>query len=124
VEGVHDLVPFVHVEDPRRSADFYARLGFELADSLVVEGRLVWAFLECDRARLMLAAADGPDDRERQAILFYLYARDLPALRRQLLADGVAAGEIGHPEHMPQGELRVDDPDGYTLLIGQLAGVP
>jgi hypothetical protein len=122
VEGVHDLVPFAHVADPRRTAEFYARLGFELADSLVVDGRMVWAFLEADRARLMVAAANGPVEPEHQAVLFYLYARDLPALRERLLADGVAAGEIGHPEHMPKGELRVDDPDGYCLLIGQLAG--
>jgi hypothetical protein len=28
---------------------------------------------------------------------------------------------IAHPAHMKGGELRVIDPDGYVILIGQLA---
>jgi hypothetical protein len=27
---------------------------------------------------------------------------------------------ISHPSHMPAGELRIADPDGYVILIGQL----
>jgi hypothetical protein len=36
-----------------------------------------------------------------------------------LLAHGINAGEITYPEYLPQGEFRVVDPDGYTLMIAQ-----
>jgi hypothetical protein len=51
--------------------------------------------------------------------LFYLYSPDLVALREHLIAAGVRVSTITYPEHMPKGEVRVDDPDGYCLLIGQ-----
>ena len=53
--------------------------------------------------------------------LFYLYAADLKSLRAELLARGVQAGEIAYPDYLPNGEFRVTDPDGYTLMIAQSA---
>jgi catechol 2,3-dioxygenase-like lactoylglutathione lyase family enzyme len=120
MERVHDLVPFVHVADPKRSVAFYERLGLEMVNSLAPEGQLVWAFLRNEHACLMVAQASAPIEPEQQAVLLYVYARDLAALREQLLDDGLPVGEIYYPEHMPEGELRVTDPDGYVLLIGQL----
>jgi len=26
---------------------------------------------------------------------------------------------FGYPDYMPKGEIRVEDPDGYCLLVGQ-----
>ena len=72
----------------------------------------------------MLARASGPVDREQQAVLLYLYTRDLERFRRQLIDEGVDAGPIKHPTHMPGGELRLEDPDGYVLLVGQLPDPP
>jgi predicted enzyme related to lactoylglutathione lyase len=120
-DRVHDLVPFVHVADPERSIAFYEQLGLEVINSLTAGSRIVWAFLRAGHACLMVAQADGPVDAGAQAVLLYLYTDDLDALRGQLQANGVAVGDIHHPEHMPEGELRMDDPDGYCLLIGQLA---
>jgi hypothetical protein len=45
----------------------------------------------------------------------------LQALRRSLLARQIAAGEISYPDYLPNGEFRVRDPDGYTLMIAQSA---
>ena len=71
-------------------------------------------------ARLMLALADEPVDPQQQAVLFYCWTPDVRALQSELRAGGVEAGEIEHPFYMPAGEIRVVDPDGYTLLVGQL----
>jgi hypothetical protein len=120
VERVHDLVPFVHVVEPERSVEFYRRLGLEPVNSLSDGDRLQWAFLRSEHACLMLARASGPVDREQQAVLLYLYTRDLERLRVQLQDEGLSPGPIGHPAHMPEGELRLEDPDGYVLLVGQL----
>lgn len=85
----------------------------------------------------MLARADGPVDAEQQAILLYMYSLDVAALRRHLLANGLRDGgvysgaaspgdgpsmvfEVAHPHYMPAGEIRIADPDGYVILVGQL----
>jgi catechol 2,3-dioxygenase-like lactoylglutathione lyase family enzyme len=117
---VCDLVPYAHVADLAVSVDFYALLGFEVVAT--VGGREQdqwWAYLQVDRARLMLAAATAPIDPAAQAVLFYLYTDDLAGFRQQLCAAGLEPSPIAHPAHMPAGELRLHDPDGYVLLVGQ-----
>lgn len=121
-ERVSDLVPFVHVAEPDRSIAFYRRFGFEVVDSLRHHGQLDWAFLRASGARLMIARATAPIDPHEQAVLFYLYVRDLPALRGHLRSEGVDAGEIFHDGAIPAGEMRVDDPDGYCLMVAQSQG--
>ena len=68
----------------------------------------------------MLALADGPFDASQQAVLFYCWTADVAALRDELQAAGVRVGAIEHPFYMPAGELRLEDPDGYVMLVGQL----
>jgi hypothetical protein len=77
----------------------------------------VWAWLESDRAHLMLAKADPPVAASLQGVLFYLYCDDVAATRDAIAAAGVEVGEIKYPFYAPRGEFRVDDPDGYALLI-------
>lgn len=137
-------VPMAHVFDVDRSIVFYGKLGFQ-CDSRFggADGVTNWADLSCGAARLMLARASGPVDAAVQAVLFYLYSTDVRALRTHLVQSG--CGEAGLPPdqegstvgrlpappvavvfdivprfYMPAGELRVHDPDGYCLLIGQL----
>jgi predicted enzyme related to lactoylglutathione lyase len=111
-DQVTDLVPFVHVADVDRSIAYYARLGFVMRSEFAPEGRRLWAFLERGDARLMVAEADEPVDPAAQAVLFYLYTRDLDALRARLVAAGVAAGEATTGGPGPDRQMRVDDPTG------------
>jgi hypothetical protein len=147
---VQGLVAFVHVGDVDVSLSFYALLGFSAKNVMRgPDGRAFWAFAETDEispdadpdelspARIMFAQASGPVVPEQQAVLFYMYARDVASLRRHLLDAGLHDGgaftgcagpnngrrvafNITHPDYMPRGELRVADPDGYCILIGQL----
>lgn len=121
------LTPYAHVADVGRSVEFYELLGLSLRNSHHADGRLVWAFLtgpadepNAAGARLMVALADEPVEPDRQAVLFYCWTPDVRGLRDRLLRAGVEVGEITHPFYMPAGELRVIDPDGYVLLLGQL----
>ena len=117
---VDALIPYAAVADVQRSIDFYARLGLEEVNRYEHDGRLTWAFVANDAgARLMLALAGEPVDPAKQAVLYYVWTADAEALHAELAAQGIAVGEIEHPFHMPAGEFRVDDPDGYVLLIGQ-----
>ena len=124
---VDALTAYAHVADVRRSVEFYGRLGLELRNTHEVDGRLVWAFVTSPAdepnsagARLMLALADAPVDPVSQAVLFYCWSPDVRALRDELAADGVEVGPIRHPFYMPAGEVRLVDPDGYVVLVGQL----
>jgi hypothetical protein len=67
----------------------------------------------------MVAQAEEPVVPEQQAVLFYMFTPDLAALREQLEDAGVPVGEIGSPDYMPGGEMRLEDPDRYVLLIAQ-----
>lgn len=136
--AVHRIVAMAHALDVDASVDFYALLGFAVVSTLKHhDGVTRWARLATPGgAELMLARASGPIDADQQAVLFYMYASDAKALRTHLLASGLADGgayrgqplplsrvafEITHPPYMPEGEFRVMDPDGYCILVGQLA---
>lgn len=122
---VRDLVPYAHVADVADSVDFYSLLGFEPISTVGGRGQgRWWVYLQADRARLMLAVASEPVVPEAQAVLFYLYTDELAALRQQLVDSGLRPSPIRHPAHMPAGEMRLADPDGYVLLVGQLRPKP
>jgi hypothetical protein len=121
---VSDLVPFVHVADIARSIAFYELLGMRICATYESGGRLVWAHLRSERAALMLALAEEPVDAREQGVLFYLYAPDLAALRDHLVAAGAGPGQIVDGSPGPREELRIDDPDGYRLMIAQLEEAP
>lgn len=139
--AINRLVPMVFARDVDASIAFYKLLGFEVADRLVGDGRTVWAWLSAGHADMMLSWASEPVDPAAQAILLYLYSDDVRALRADLLTGGVAdAGvfpasappndgkwvlfDLTRPFYMPDGELRVHDPDGHCLLIGQSSRHP
>jgi len=127
-----------HAVDVDASVAFYALLGFRAVRVLKDHfGRAYWALAASGAAELMLARASGPVDPTVQAVLFYMYAADVRALREHLLARGLADGgvfhgqagpgngtrvvfEVSRPDYMPAGEIRVSDPDGYCVLVGQL----
>jgi hypothetical protein len=141
---IMDHVPLAHVWSVDRTLEFYALLGFQ-CDSLFSadDGVTNFAAISSGQARLMFAKASEPVIASQQAVLFYMYSEDVQSLRDYLLATGlVNAGpppsewdasiepphdsdnpclfDIRRPFYMPDGELRIHDPDGYCILVGQL----
>jgi catechol 2,3-dioxygenase-like lactoylglutathione lyase family enzyme len=119
-QRVNRLVPFVRVVDVERSVAFYCHLGFSVQDEARYRDRLSWASLQSEQAEIMLEGTYGPSDPERQRVQFYLYSRDLAALREQLLRAGIEAGQIEDGTPGPREQMRVTDPDGYVLMIAQI----
>lgn len=140
--AIQAAVPYLHVADVEHSLAFYATLGFTPGDRVSNPlGRTVWASALSQKAVIFFAQASAGIIPEQQAALLYLYSNDVAALRSHLLAAGLHDGgpfnggpnhllpnngrrvafHLAHPFYMPKGELRVADPDGYTLLIGQRA---
>ncbi|MEZ5465358.1 MAG: hypothetical protein R3F22_09110 [Lysobacteraceae bacterium] len=116
------LVAFAHVADVERSITFYADLGFEAAHTVMShdQATTVWAWLESEKANLMVGLADEPFDSSRQAVLFYLYFENIKQTRAALVELGHSPGEIKYPFYMPGGECRLEDPDGYVLMLAQM----
>ena len=119
-QRVKGLTPFVHVEDVDRSIGFYYHLGFIVASIYEHRGTPVWADLRSDQAELMVTTDGDAIDPAGQGVLFYLYSDSLAALREQLLAAGIRAGEIVDGTPGPRQEMRLTDPDGYVLMVAQL----
>jgi len=117
---VNRLVPFVRVKDVERSVTFYHHLGFTPESVFKYRGRLAWAALVSEGAEIMFEGGSDPTERDREAVLFYLYSHELAELRKQLLAAGIDAGEIEDGSPGPREEMRVIDPDGYVLMIAQV----
>ena len=108
--------PMLPVREIERSIPFYEKLGFELIDTDRCEP-LGWVRMHCQGGAVMLLRSEDPVSPNVQAVLFYMYAPDLPALREQLVANGITVSEIQYPDHGPSGEVYLKDPDGYQLGI-------
>ena len=119
-QRVSGLIPFVHVEDVQRSIDFYYHLGFILASVYKYRGTPIWADLQSEDAALMVTTDGDSIDPAGQGVLFYLYSHDLAALRQQLLANGIDAGEIEDGTPGPSEQMQLTDPDGYVLMVAQI----
>src|SRR6204780_1070249 len=52
-------------------------------------------------------------------LLFYFYFDDLEVVTNRLDTAGVPVTRTGHPPHALGGEVKVLDPDGNTVLLGQ-----
>ena len=109
--------PMLHVAQIERSIRFYELLGFVTIDTDRAEP-LGWARMHCEGGAVMFLRAEKAVDRFSQSVLLYMYTPDLIGLREHLLASGVEVPGIGYPEYMGSGELRIADPDGYTILVG------
>jgi uncharacterized glyoxalase superfamily protein PhnB len=111
------LVPLAHVADVRKAIEFYQLLGFEVKKTVENEGQTQWAWVQNGGANLMLARSARPMNPGAQDVLFYMYAPDVAVYRSELEAKGVRVGVISYPFWSPRGEFRIDDPDGYTLMV-------
>jgi hypothetical protein len=108
--------PMLHVMEIERSLGFYELLGFVTIDT---DGGkpLGWARMHCEGGALMFLRAEHAVDPAVQGILLYMYSLDLTALRAELQTSGVSVPHIGYPEYMASGEMRLVDPDGYSVIV-------
>jgi len=113
------VVAMLPVTDMTRSLAFYQRLGFDLEDDFVPDGHktAVWAWLDGGGAMLMINCTAGPLPPPAQRAIYYVYCPDVAEKHAELLAAGINPGPIEIRFYAPQGEFRVEDPDGYVLMF-------
>jgi hypothetical protein len=116
---VTSLVPLAQVADVDRSVAFYQQLGL-VPGGRTKDANIDFAGLRTARGETVLMLTRGRKIAPtEQRIVFYLYTRDLKALRKRLVAAGIAVSPIVPREYMERGEVELIDPDGYTVLIGE-----
>ena len=119
VKPLAALTPMAHVADVALSVSWYAKIGFVAEHTLTPgDGPMQWAYLRNGGAELMLTRSDRPMNARAQDVLFYLYANGVVAFRESLIAQGLRPSELSYPPYAKHGEFRIDDPDGYCLLVG------
>ena len=116
--GLQSMVAVTYVRDMERSRAFYELLGFAplTSGSGPDSG---WLYLQQEGLFVLLASTRPALDLPALPLLFYFYAADLDALVAAIRAAGTQADHLGYPPHALGGEVRVLDPDGNTILLGQ-----
>jgi len=113
------MVAATYVRDIAVSRAFYELLGFreQLAGQAEISA---WSSLRQGDCRVVLTSTQPPLDIPALPLLFYFYFDDLAAVLCALDEGGVATAHMGYPPHARGGEVKITDPDGNTVLLGQL----
>lgn len=116
--AVESMVAVTYVRDIDTSRAFYELLGFH-EQSAGKAATSAWAALHHNGHSVLLASTGPRLDVPRLPLLFYFFFDDLDALTGVLGGAGVEVSPMGHPPHALGGEVKVLDPDGNTVLLGQ-----
>lgn len=116
--AVQSMVAATYVRDIDASRGFYELLGFR-EHSSGKAATSAWSDLHQGEHVVLLTSTRPPMDVPRLPLLFYFFVDDLGAAVDQLSAGGVEVAHMGHPPHALGGEVKLLDPDGNTVLLGQ-----
>lgn len=112
------MVSATYVRDIDTSRAFYELLGFR-EHSAGRAATSAWLALHHNGLHVLLASTRPPLSIPQLPLLFYFYYDDVDAVAGVLEAADVQVTSTGHPPHALGGELKVVDPDGNTVLLGQ-----
>jgi catechol 2,3-dioxygenase-like lactoylglutathione lyase family enzyme len=115
------MVAAAYVTDIDASRAFYGLLGFREHSSGKAEAS-AWSVMQHDGVSVLLASTGPALDIPALPLLFYFFCDDIEAVAGVLEGAGVPVVRTGHPPHALGGEVKVLDPDGNTVLLGQRAG--
>jgi GNAT superfamily N-acetyltransferase len=127
--NVRQAVPFFLVDSMERSIRFYVDgLGAKLTNKWVVEGRILWCWLQIGEAALMLQELAADDTRRNEAtrrgtgVSINFICSDAIAYYKEVIARGIEAGRpfVGNSMWV----TRVTDPDGYDLYFESPTDAP
>ncbi len=109
------LIPMLPVRNMPASVEFYRKLGFEVESRNDGWG---WAMLRFDECRLMVDQSINPHPGTGRPHVLYLYPDDIAEYDQQLRHNGLAIPDVDTTFY-GMTEIRIEDPDGNRLWIGQ-----
>jgi catechol 2,3-dioxygenase-like lactoylglutathione lyase family enzyme len=117
---VRSMVASSYVADLDASRAFYELLGFREIRSGTAAAA-AWSELSGSKYLILLVSTRPRLETPAVPLAFYFFYDDVENVRAALLAAGLEVEHVGYPDHARGGELRLKDPDGNTVLIGQRA---
>ncbi len=112
------MIAVTYVRDIATSRAFYELLGFREHSSGKAQAS-GWSVMRQGQVSVLLAMTGLATDIPPLPMLLYLFYEDVSAVAGALERAGVPATRTGHPPHALGGEMKVLDPDGNTVLLGQ-----
>ena len=112
------MIAATYVHDIDASRAFYGLLGL-VEHSSGTAGDSAWSVMAHEGVSVLLAATGAALDIPALPVLFYFFYDDVQAVVGVLEEAGVSVIRTGHPPHALGGEVKVLDPDGNTVLLGQ-----
>ena len=112
------MVAATYVKDIDASRAFYGLLGFREHSSGKAKIS-AWSVMQHEGVSVLLASTRPALDIPALPLLFYFFYEDIDAVVGALDRQGVPVLRTGHPPHALGGEVKVLDPDGNTVLLGQ-----
>jgi predicted enzyme related to lactoylglutathione lyase len=110
------LIPMLPVKSMPASIEFYQKLGFSVETR---RDEWNWAMLVCGDCRLMVDQSINMHPVAPRFSVIYLYPDDIAAYHKQVRENGVDIPDL-ETTFYGMTELRIDDPDGNRLWIGQM----
>jgi catechol 2,3-dioxygenase-like lactoylglutathione lyase family enzyme len=118
IARVRSMIAAAYVKDIDASRAFYGLLGFREHSSGRAEIS-AWSVMQHEGVSVLLASTGTALDIPALPLLFYFFCDDIEAVAGVLEEAGVPVVRTGHPPHALGGEVKVLDPDGNTVLLGQ-----
>ncbi len=118
IPRARSMIAATYVSDIDASRAFYRLLGFCEHSSGKAEAS-AWSVMQHEGVSVLLASTGPALDIPALPLLFYFFYDDVEAVVGVLEEAGVPVMRTGHPPHALGGEVKVLDPDGNTVLLGQ-----
>jgi predicted enzyme related to lactoylglutathione lyase len=118
IPRARSMVAATYVRDIDASRAFYGLLGFVEHSSGKADAS-AWSVMQHEEVSVLLASTGPALEVPALPLLFYFFYDDIDAVAGVLEGAGVPVTRTGHPPHALGGEVKVRDPDGNTVLLGQ-----
>jgi catechol 2,3-dioxygenase-like lactoylglutathione lyase family enzyme len=109
------LIPMLPVKSMPASVVFYQKLGFSVEQKNDSWG---WAMLFFDECRLMLDQSINLHENAPRQFVIYLYPENIREYLEQVRSNGLIVPDL-ELTFYGMTEVRLDDPDGNRLWIGE-----
>jgi catechol 2,3-dioxygenase-like lactoylglutathione lyase family enzyme len=113
------MVATTYVRDMAASCAFYQALGFGEESSGHNE-LSAWVLLRHTGHSVLLVTSTPAPEIPALPLLFYLFVDDAAATVQALDDGRYPTTHMGYPPHAAGGEIKTQDPDGNTILLGQV----
>ena len=113
------VVPMIHVQDVKATADWYQGIGFEVNETYGQDGEgLSFAILSFGDSEVMLNSGGQPSSARRREVDLYVYASEVDALYARL-KDRVEIVAVPHDTFYGMRELIIRDVNRFWLTFGE-----